>query len=106
MHVENHPPTVESRPKAPAQETRPVIVVPRWKRILDIALIVVSLPLLAPVAMVIALIIKAVSKGPVLFRQERIGLFGQPFICLKFHTMQVDAAPSAHQEYLKSLIQS
>src|SRR5215204_5367849 len=106
MHVENHPPTVESQPKALTHETASVTVVPRWKRILDIGLIVVSLPLLAPVATVIALIIKVVSKGPVLFRQERIGLLGEPFICLKFRTMQVDAAPSAHQGYLESLIQS
>ena len=107
MHMEKRPPTVEmSRPKAATHGTPPAIVVPRWKRILDIAFIVVTLPLLAPVAVLIALVIKVVSKGPVLFRQERIGFLGQPFICLKFRTMQVDAAPAVHQGYLESLIQS
>ena len=105
--MENRPLTVEmSRPKVVTHGTPPVIVVPRWKRILDIAFIAVALPLLAPVAVLVALVIKVVSKGPVLFRQERMGFLGQPFICLKFRTMQVNAAPAVHQGYLESLIQS
>lgn len=95
-----------SPPKGAVSARRPVPIVPRWKRALDIAFIIVALPLLAPLAVLIALVIKAVSRGPVLFRQERIGFRGQPFICLKFRTMQVDAPPTAHQGYLQSLIQS
>jgi exopolysaccharide production protein ExoY len=95
-----------SRPKVVSHATPSVLVVPRWKRILDIALIVAALPLLVPVAVLVALVIKVVSKGPVLFRQERMGFGGQPFTCLKFRTMQVDAAPGVHQGYLESLIQS
>lgn len=73
---------------------------------LDLALIMAALPVLAAAAVLICLVIKAVSRGPLLFRQERIGFLGRPFTCLKFRTMQVDAAPAAHQGYLKSLIQS
>jgi lipopolysaccharide/colanic/teichoic acid biosynthesis glycosyltransferase len=80
--------------------------IPRWKRVLDISFIIVGLPVLAPVALVIALIIKAVSRGPVLFQQERIGLMGKSFTCFKFRTMRVNAGTTVHQGYLNSLMQS
>src|SRR5687768_10953287 len=79
------------------------VTVPAWKRVLDIAVIVAALPLLLPVAAAVALVIKCVSRGPVLFRQERIGFRGKPFICLKFRTMRVDAPTVGHQEYLQTL---
>ncbi|WP_083901323.1 sugar transferase [Azospirillum sp. B4] len=59
------------------------------KRLLDlglgVALTLASLPLLA----LIALMIRLDSRGPVLFRQQRIGLAGQPFQIVKFRTMHV-----------------
>ena len=80
--------------------------VPAWKRVLDVAVTIAALPLLIPLWAAIAVIIKCVSHGPVLFRQERIGLAGKPFVCLKFRTMKADAPTVGHQEYLKSLMKS
>ena len=46
----------------------------RWKRALDVILILLALPFLLPLMFFLALLIRGVSKGPVLFRQERVGL--------------------------------
>ncbi len=59
------------------------------KRLFDIVLAFTGLLLLSPMLVVIALLIKRDSPGPVFFRQERIGLRGQPFRIHKFRTMTV-----------------
>lgn len=61
------------------------------KRLLDILLSVVLLIIIAPVLLVLAVIVKCTSKGPVFYRQTRIGALGQEFKILKFRTMVVDA---------------
>ena len=57
------------------------------KRVFDIVVSFVMLILLIPVYIIIALLIKCTSKGPVIYQQERIGLHGLPFHILKFRTM-------------------
>ncbi len=79
---------------------------PLWKRLLDLALIVVCLPVLFPLMSVIAVLIKCVSKGPVLFRQTRVGVHGKKFTCLKFRTMTAGADTSVHQGHLARLMES
>lgn len=61
------------------------------KQILDFVLAGVGLIILAAPLLILALIIKLTSKGPVLFRQQRCGLNGRPFMMLKFRSMVVDA---------------
>jgi exopolysaccharide biosynthesis polyprenyl glycosylphosphotransferase len=61
------------------------------KRVLDLTLSVVALVVLAPLFIVVAAAIKLDSRGPVLFRQERMGLGGRPFTINKFRTMSADA---------------
>ncbi|MEM8531006.1 MAG: sugar transferase [Chloroflexota bacterium] len=61
------------------------------KRIVDLALIVIASPLLLLVTALIALAIKYDSKGPVIFRQKRVGKNQQLFTAYKFRTMTVDA---------------
>jgi exopolysaccharide biosynthesis polyprenyl glycosylphosphotransferase len=61
------------------------------KRCFDVLGAFLALVIGAPVAVLIALLIKLGSPGPVLFRQERIGRDGHPFQMLKFRTMVVDA---------------
>jgi lipopolysaccharide/colanic/teichoic acid biosynthesis glycosyltransferase len=78
----------------------------RWKRALDIFLILLALPFLIPLALFIALLIRSVSTGPVLFRQERIGYLGRRFMCFKFRTMFVDADTTTHQGHLQQLMNS
>lgn len=60
------------------------------KRALGLALSGIGLILLSPVFLLISLIIKLDSKGPVLFRQKRVGLRKKTFSILKFRTMRVD----------------
>ena len=61
------------------------------KRVLDLIVGGGALVLAAPVMLAIATALKVVSRGPVLYRQERMGLDGQRFRMLKFRTMRVDA---------------
>ena len=74
------------------------------KRVIDIVGSIVGLILFSPFYLVISLLIKLTSQGPVLFRQERVGLYGQQFTFLKFRTMYVNNDPSVHEEYVKNLI--
>jgi exopolysaccharide biosynthesis polyprenyl glycosylphosphotransferase len=61
------------------------------KRVLDVALSSVGLVLLAPLFLVVAVLIKLDSPGPVFFRQPRVGAGGRVFVMLKFRTMWPDA---------------
>ncbi len=61
------------------------------KRSVDIALSAIGLVLLLPVFLVLILMIKRSSKGPVFFKQERVGQDGRHFMLYKFRTMRVDA---------------
>ncbi len=60
-----------------------------WKRAIDLGVAIPALLLLAPLMAAIALWVVLDSRGPVLFRQRRLGLGGQPFRILKFRTMTV-----------------
>lgn len=61
------------------------------KRLFDIVASIMLLALTFPIILIFALIVKLDSKGPAFFRQERIGLFGQPFHLIKLRSMRVDA---------------
>ena len=74
------------------------------KRALDIGASFSALILLAPVLLAIALAVKLTSKGPILFRQKRIGRHGNFFQFLKFRSMVVDNDSSEHKEYVRRFI--
>ena len=74
------------------------------KRMMDIAGSLFLLTILSPVFFLIATVIKLTSKGPVLFRQQRIGEYGTPFTFLKFRSMCVNNDSSEHKEYVCQLI--
>jgi lipopolysaccharide/colanic/teichoic acid biosynthesis glycosyltransferase len=80
--------------------------IPRWKRVLDVGCILLVMPLLAPLGLLIAAIIKIVSPGPLFFQQERIGFLGRPFMCFKFRTMFVNADTGVHKGHLADLMTS
>jgi exopolysaccharide biosynthesis polyprenyl glycosylphosphotransferase len=61
------------------------------KRVFDVAIGSIAVLLLSPVMLVVALLVRLDSPGPVLFRQARVGINGQSFTMLKFRTMVVDA---------------
>ncbi|MBC7185601.1 MAG: sugar transferase [Calditrichaeota bacterium] len=75
------------------------------KRALDIVGAVVGIVLLAPLMAAVAVAIKLTSKGPVLFKQQRIGYRGKPFIMYKFRTMRVGCDDAVHRDYVKKLIE-
>jgi lipopolysaccharide/colanic/teichoic acid biosynthesis glycosyltransferase len=72
-------------------------LVPIWKRSLDLLVATIGLLFLWPLFAGIALLIKLDSKGPVFFRQERIGQGLRKFMILKFRTMVDDAALKGRQ---------
>ena len=74
------------------------------KRAIDIVGSIVGLILFSPFFLAIAILVKLTSPGPILFRQERVGLYGKKFTFLKFRTMQVNNDPRVHEEYVKKLI--
>jgi lipopolysaccharide/colanic/teichoic acid biosynthesis glycosyltransferase len=74
------------------------------KRVLDATLSAMLLLLLSPLFALVAALIKLTSRGPVLFKQQRIGQMMRPFVMLKFRTMEVNAAPAIHQEFVSAFI--
>jgi lipopolysaccharide/colanic/teichoic acid biosynthesis glycosyltransferase len=74
------------------------------KRTIDIVGSGGCLIVFSPILVTIALMIKLSSRGPVIYRQERVGLYGKRFTLLKFRSMYVNNDSSIHREYVNSLI--
>jgi len=96
----------------PADRTRPIdalepevlFQIPLWKRAIDIVGSVLALLLLSPLLLAVPILIKIVSPGPILFRQDRIGYRGKVFTIWKFRTMHVNADSTLHRDYVQELI--
>jgi exopolysaccharide biosynthesis polyprenyl glycosylphosphotransferase len=76
------------------------------KRGLDVLGSLALLVILSPVMVLIAILVKATSRGPVFFRQERIGQRGKRFTMLKFRSMRPDAGNAIHKDYVTWFIKS
>jgi lipopolysaccharide/colanic/teichoic acid biosynthesis glycosyltransferase len=76
------------------------------KRCVDVVGSVVFMILLAPFFLLAAAMVKATSRGPVLFRQSRIGAGGTPFTMLKFRTMEAGADSAIHEAYVRQFIEA
>jgi len=74
------------------------------KRVMDVLGAAVALVLLSPVFLLLAVVVKLTSKGPVFFRQQRVGRYGVPFEFLKFRSMHVSTDAAIHREYVKKFI--
>jgi lipopolysaccharide/colanic/teichoic acid biosynthesis glycosyltransferase len=74
------------------------------KRAIDIVGSGALLLMLSPFLAMIVALIKMTSKGPVIYKQERLGQFGARFHCLKFRTMYANNDPKIHQEYVQQFI--
>jgi lipopolysaccharide/colanic/teichoic acid biosynthesis glycosyltransferase len=85
----------------PLEEKKAVLAM---KRIMDIVCSTALLMLIAPLLCIIALLIKISSRGPVLFKQVRIGQYGERFMFYKFRSMYTNSDCSIHREYVKKLI--
>jgi len=74
------------------------------KRSVDVIGSLTALILLSPLFLGIAIAIKLTSKGPVLFKQKRVGQYGVLFTFLKFRSMYTNNDDKSHREYLRKLI--
>jgi exopolysaccharide biosynthesis polyprenyl glycosylphosphotransferase len=76
-------------------------IMPIWqqslKRIFDVGASIFALIVLSPVFLILSIIIKMGSKGPVFFKQERIGIYGKPFFIFKFRSMVQNAEKQGPQ---------
>lgn len=68
-----------------------------FKRILDITVSLLALTILSPLLLVVAILIKRSSPGPILYKQERIGQYSKPFTIYKFRSMYTDAEANGPQ---------
>ncbi|HUN60369.1 MAG TPA: sugar transferase [Candidatus Sulfotelmatobacter sp.] len=75
-----------------------------FKRAMDVVGSAIFLLIHSPILLVVAVAIKLTSKGPVIYKQERLGQFGEPFQCLKFRTMYVNNDPGIHREYIREFM--
>lgn len=75
-----------------------------FKRLMDLSISSLLLVLLLPLLLAIAAAIKLTSKGPVFFRQQRVGQHGRQFTFLKFRSMRVGNDASAHRQYVHQMI--
>jgi lipopolysaccharide/colanic/teichoic acid biosynthesis glycosyltransferase len=73
---------------------------------MDVGFILLSAPVVLPLMAAIAIYIKLVSKGAVLFKQERVGFKGQIFTCYKFRSMKPNADVRGHRDHTTHLIRS
>ena len=86
--------------KKPPEKKIPLYI----KRIIDLVGSLFGLIVLSPALLVISLGVKLTSRGPVLFKQERVGQWGRTFTFLKFRSMYVNSDESSHREYVTKFI--
>jgi exopolysaccharide production protein ExoY len=80
--------------------------VPGWKSPLDVACILLTLPLWLPLIFLLMAVTRLASPGPVFYRQWRVGLGGRQFMIWKFRTMKVSAETQTHERYYEELIRT
>ena len=78
--------------------------VPPWKRVFDIAAIGAALPVWLPVMLIVMLAVRLSSKGPIFFKQRRVGYAGRSFMIYKFRSMRVNAETLSHESYFERLM--
>jgi lipopolysaccharide/colanic/teichoic acid biosynthesis glycosyltransferase len=74
------------------------------KRLMDVLGSLAAVVLLSPIFVCLAILIKATSRGPVLYCQKRVGMYGKTFRMLKLRSMYADNDPLIHQQYVARLI--
>jgi lipopolysaccharide/colanic/teichoic acid biosynthesis glycosyltransferase len=96
-------PTLQAIDPAPA-DTRPKALTALRKRTLDVVAAAGLLVVFSPVWLLCGLLIKLTSRGPVIFRQERIGAGQKAFTVYKFRTMRADTSDEIHRDFVTRYI--
>ena len=78
---------------------------PDWKFALDMTCILLALPIWLPLMILLMLVTRIASPGPIFYRQERVGVGGQHFSIWKFRTMHVSAETQTHEHYFRELME-
>src|SRR5438132_7956186 len=84
--------------------TKGSILRPGWKSALDITCILLSLPVWLPLMILLMLVTRIASPGPIFYRQERIGFGGRHFFIWKFRTMKLSAETQVHERHFEKLM--
>src|SRR5207237_10586416 len=93
-------------PIAPSEfSTTALCRAPGWKSGLDITCILLSLPVWLPLMILLMLVTRIASPGPIFYRQERIGFSGRHFFIWKFRTMKLTAETQIHERHFEELMQ-
>nr|MBA3806641.1 sugar transferase [Acidobacteriota bacterium] len=74
------------------------------KRLFDLTISLLALTIISPLWLLIALLIKLDSRGPVFYKQERVGMDGRIFLFYKFRSMSTNSDDTLHREYQKHYI--
>src|SRR5258707_11184232 len=80
--------------------------VPGWKSSFDLIWILLSLPVWLPLMLLLMLLTRIASPGPVFYRQKRVGLGGRHFFIWKFRTIKLSAETPTHEHYFQELMRS
>jgi len=99
----DHSANIALYPELPRREEKRKIAL-GMKRAIDIIGSLTAMLIFAPVFAAIAFAIKITSRGPVLFRQPRLGQYGKTFTVLKFRSMRTDCDSKIHQTYVNQFI--
>jgi lipopolysaccharide/colanic/teichoic acid biosynthesis glycosyltransferase len=82
----------------------PAQTVPGWKSALDVTCILLALPFWLPLMLLLMVITRLASPGPIFYRQQRVGFGGRHFRIWKFRTMKVSAETQTHENYFHELM--
>jgi exopolysaccharide production protein ExoY len=95
----------DDQPAAASEPDTSSAELPRWKRVFDVTCVLLTLPIWLPITVMVMVWIAIASRGPVFFRQKRVGYAGHPFMIFKFRTMHVNADTQTHAEYFFRLME-
>lgn len=77
---------------------------PAWKRLFDLSLIFATCIVWLPLMLLVMLLVRLSSPGPIFYRQERVGFHGRRFMVFKFRSMTVNADTASHETHFEKLM--
>jgi lipopolysaccharide/colanic/teichoic acid biosynthesis glycosyltransferase len=98
------PANLEGKPPQAALAGGEPVPVPRWKRLLDVSCVLLTLPLWLPLLLLAMSWVKIFSPGPVFYRQQRVGYREKSFMIFKLRTMHVNVDTKTHESYFERLM--